>query len=122
MAGYTVIEDWQSVEAGYVLDVTIRKTEDDKYPSGWDYSLHLGEVGGDTVLRYDNAHERTKGHERHTRGEVEYIDFPGMWNSTTDSRPKPRKRQPMSGVGKIGVDHHGGDIYHAQTQNHRRRT
>ena len=78
MAGYTVIEDWQSVEARYVLDVTIRKTEDDKYPSGWDYSLHLGKVGGDTVLRYDNAHERTKGHERHTRGEVEYIDFPGM--------------------------------------------
>lgn len=40
--------------------------EGGQYPSGWDYSLHLGEVGGDTVLRDDNAHERTKGHERHT--------------------------------------------------------
>ena len=78
MASYTTIEDWQDVEAGYVVDVTIRQTEVDKYPSGWDYSLHLGEVGGDTLLRYDNAHERTKGHERHTRDDVEYIDFPGM--------------------------------------------
>jgi len=58
--------------------VTIRQTKDEKYPCGWDYSLHLGEVGGDTVLRYDNAHERTKGHERHTRDGVEIIDFPGM--------------------------------------------
>lgn len=78
MADYTVIEDWQAVEEGYVVDVTIRKTGDDKYPSGWDYSLHLGEISGDTVLRYDNAHERTKGHERHTRNEVEYVEFPGM--------------------------------------------
>ncbi len=51
MAGYTVIEDWQSVESGYVLDVTIRKTEDDKYPSGWDYSLHLGKVV--VILSFD---------------------------------------------------------------------
>lgn len=72
MADYTVIEDRQSVENGYVLDVTIRKTVDEKYLSGWDYSLHLGELGGETVLRYDNAHER------HTCEDVEYIDFPGM--------------------------------------------
>lgn len=31
-----------------------------------------------TILRYDNAHERTKGHERHTAHEVERIEFPGM--------------------------------------------
>nr|WP_229770570.1 DUF6516 family protein [Halorhabdus sp. CBA1104] len=30
------------------------------------------------MLRYDNAHERTKGHERHTRDGVETIQFPGM--------------------------------------------
>jgi len=60
MASYTTIEDWQAVESGYVVDVTIRQTEVEKYPSGWDYSLHLGEVGGDTILRYDNAHERRK--------------------------------------------------------------
>ena len=32
MASYTTIEDWQDVEDGYVVDVTIRKTEDEKYP------------------------------------------------------------------------------------------
>jgi len=78
MASYTTVVDWQDVEGSYVVDVTIRQTEDDRYPSSWDYSLHLGEVGGDTILRYDNAHERTKGHERHGDDGVEEIDFPGM--------------------------------------------
>lgn len=78
MASYTTVADWQDVEAGYVVDVTIRRTEDEQYPSGWDYSLHLGEIDGGTVLRYDNAHERTKGHERHTETGVEVIEFPGM--------------------------------------------
>ena len=78
MASYTTVADWQDVEAGYVVDVTIRQTEDEQYPSGWDYSLHPGEVGGETVLRYDNAHERTKGHERHTGNDVERIEFLGM--------------------------------------------
>lgn len=78
MGSYTTIEDWRAVEDGYVVSVTIRQTSDTKYPSGWDYSVHLGEVGGDTILRYDNAHERTKGHERHTRDSVEDIEFPGM--------------------------------------------
>ena len=78
MGSYTTIADWRDVEAGHVVAVTIRQTTADQYPSGWDYSLHLGEIGGETVLRYDNAHERTKGHERHTRDGVEHIDFPGM--------------------------------------------
>ncbi|ERH00771.1 MAG: hypothetical protein J07HN6_02397 [Halonotius sp. J07HN6] len=78
MASYTTIEDWQAVEADYVLDVTIRQTAAEQYPSGWDYSLHLGTLDGETVLRYDNAHERTKGHERHTGDAVERIEFPGM--------------------------------------------
>jgi hypothetical protein len=58
--------------------VTIRQTEAKKYPNGRDYGLRLGGVGGDTILRYDNAHERTKGHERHTGNDVEVIQFPGM--------------------------------------------
>lgn len=78
MASYATVADWRDVEAGYVVDVTIRRTDAETYPSGWDYSLHLGQVGGDTVLRYDNAHERTKGHERHVRDGVELIEFPGM--------------------------------------------
>ncbi|GGN24001.1 hypothetical protein GCM10009021_27060 [Halarchaeum nitratireducens] len=60
------------------MSITTQQTEHDEYPSRRDYSLHFGEVGGDTILRYDNAHERTKGHERHIRDDVEYIDFPGM--------------------------------------------
>jgi len=52
MASYTTVADWQDVEAGHVVDVTIRQTEDNQYPSGWDYSLHLGDVGGNTILRY----------------------------------------------------------------------
>jgi hypothetical protein len=79
MTSYTTIADWQDVEAGYVVDVTIRQTKTNTaYPSGWKYSLHFGEVGGETILRYDNAHEQTKGHERHTRSEVDTIEFPGM--------------------------------------------
>jgi len=50
MASYTTIEDWKDVESGYVVDVTIRQTDDEQYPSGWDYALHLGQVGGDTVF------------------------------------------------------------------------
>lgn len=78
MAAYTTVADWRHVEAGYVVAVTIRATEDEASPSGWDYSRHLGRVGGETVLRYDNAHERTKGHECHTQDGVETIDVPGM--------------------------------------------
>jgi hypothetical protein len=78
MASYTTVADWQAVEDGYVVDVTIRQTTDEQYPSGWDYSLHLGTLDGETILRYDNAHERTKGHERHAGADVERIEFPGM--------------------------------------------
>jgi hypothetical protein len=78
MASYRTVEDWQTVAEGYVVAVTIRQTTDAQYPSGWNYSLHLGEVGDETILRYDNAHERTIGHERHTRDCVEEIEFPGM--------------------------------------------
>ena len=32
-----------------------------------------------TLVRYDNAHEETKGHERHTAtGDTDDIKFPGM--------------------------------------------
>ena len=78
MASPTTIADWKDVEDGYVVDVTIRQTADEQYPSGCDYSLHLGTLGGDTILRYDNAHERSKGHERHAGDGVERIEFPGM--------------------------------------------
>ena len=96
MASYTTIADWQDVEAGFVVDVTIRRTEDEQYPSGWAYSLHLGEVGGATVLRYDNAHEPTKGHERHTGVDVETIEFPGMLTLYDRFKREADERSPIS--------------------------
>lgn len=78
MAGYETVEDYTIKRDARVESVTIRRTEDQQYPSGWDYSLHYGVIGGETILRYDNAHERTKGHERHTPDGTEEIEFPGM--------------------------------------------
>lgn len=66
---------------GRVESVYVRRTADSTYPSGWRYSLHYGTLDGDTILRYDNAHERVKGHERHTGDgpdDVHRIEFPGM--------------------------------------------
>lgn len=78
MAPYDTVEEYTRKEAGYVEHVRIRRTDADEYPSGWDYTLHYGMTAGTTILRYDNAHERTKGHERHTPDDVEAIEFPGM--------------------------------------------
>ena len=53
-----------------------RTTNTEAYPSGWKYRLHLGTLADLTLVRYDNAHEDTKGHELHTA--VGDTDFPGM--------------------------------------------
>jgi predicted transcriptional regulator len=100
MAAYTTIADWTAVEDGYVVAVTVRKTEAETYPSGWDYSLHLGEIGGETILRYDNAHERAKGHERHDRDGVETIDFPGMVALYDRFKREVEDRSPGTGRSK----------------------
>lgn len=42
MTRYTTVADWQDIEAGDVVDVTIRQAGDEQYPMGWDDSLHLG--------------------------------------------------------------------------------
>lgn len=74
-----LIEDYTDYEAEMVESVTIRTTTDSTYNSGWKYSLHFGEVGAEEpVVRYDNAHEDSKGHERHTKDGVQIIEFPGM--------------------------------------------
>ena len=74
-------------EDGTVVRVSIRRTGDEAYPSGWRYTLHYGALtaGRDTledgtVRRYDNAHEDTKGHELHVAPdpEPETIEFPGI--------------------------------------------
>lgn len=75
----TIVRRYESVHGeSHVESVTIVQTPSSTYPSGWKYSLHYGEIGGRTLLRYDNAHERSKGHERHTKRDVERIEFPGM--------------------------------------------
>lgn len=76
--GARVIRDLTNTFEGYVERQTIIETDDPAYPSGYKYSLHFGTLDGDTILRYDNSHEDTKGHERHTADEVEEIEFPGM--------------------------------------------
>lgn len=96
MASFTTITDWQDVEDGYVVDVTIRQTGSETYPSGWKYSLHFGEIGGETIVRYDNAHEDTKGHERHTRTGTESIEFPGMLTLYDRFKREVEEESPVS--------------------------
>lgn len=76
--GAQTIRDFTNTVDGYVERQTIIKTDDAAYPSGYKYSLHFGTLDGETIRRYDNSHEDTKGHERHTGDEVEEIEFPGM--------------------------------------------
>ena len=81
MAGYTTYLDYTAPRGTLVESVTVRKTSDVRtYPSGWNYGLHLGTLGGMDLLRYDNAHETTKGHELHTPTRTDEIAFPGMWS------------------------------------------
>lgn len=72
-------------ESGRIVAVNVLLVPDsDEYPSGVKYSMHYGEKGGDTpIIRYDNAHEATKGHERHTPEGVEEVDFHG-WRQLLD--------------------------------------
>lgn len=70
-----LIEDYEDYAAGMVESVTIRTTTNPTYDSGWKYRLHFGDLDGNVVLRYDNSHEDSKGHERHTTDGVEIIDF-----------------------------------------------
>jgi hypothetical protein len=101
--------DGHSLRRRYADDkfvrIQIRRTTDDTYPSGWRYALHYGAVNPDTVdvptledgtiRRYDNAHEDTKGHERHVAPDPEpdTITFPGMvalYERFWDEIPKPQ--------------------------------
>lgn len=77
----------QTYEDRTLVRVSVRRTEDDTYASGWRYTLHYGRLTpgpetlpDGTLRRYDNSHERTKGHECHVAPDPEprTIDFPGM--------------------------------------------
>lgn len=89
-------------EDGTLVRISIRKTGDESYPSGWRYTLHYGTLTpgtktleDGTIRRYDNAHEDTKGHERHVAPDPEpkRIEFPGMaelYEQFWDEIPHPK--------------------------------
>lgn len=95
-------DDATVYEDGTVVRVTVRRTDDDAYPSGWRYTLHYGALtaGSETlddgtIRRYANAHEDTKGHELHAAPdpEPEIIEFPGieeLYERFWDEIPKSR--------------------------------
>ena len=71
------------VEAGLVENVVLRPTEaTETYPSGWKYTLHLGTLEDLTLVRYDNAHEDTKGTNSIPQLATSTMSsFPGLRNS-----------------------------------------
>ena len=89
-------------EDGTVVRISIRRTSDEPYPSGWRYTFHYGALvpneetlDDGTIRRYDNAHEDTKGHELHVAPdpEPEILEFPGieeLYRRFWDEIPKPR--------------------------------
>jgi len=89
-------------EDGTVVRVSVRRTEDEAYPSGWRYTFHYGALApgpetleDGTIRRYDNAHEDTKGHELHVAPDAEPkpVEFPGieeLYERFWDEIPKPR--------------------------------
>ena len=99
-----LVFQYTHVEAGLVENVVLRRvTDTETYPSGWKYTLHLGTLEDLTLVRYDNAHEDTKGHELHTAaGDID-AEFPGMeavlaefwgsadeyWNAVGGDPPRP---------------------------------
>ncbi|NGM71432.1 hypothetical protein G6M89_20970 [Natronolimnobius sp. AArcel1] len=79
MVGYTVLYEQRHIEAGVIEKVKIGYATDiETYPSGDRYSMHIGTFDGMTLLRYDNSHEATKGHEKHTAAGDTTIDYPGL--------------------------------------------
>lgn len=78
MAPYETELEFTEKDGNYVKHIRVRRTDSEQYPCGYDYALHYGTLDGETLLRYDNAHERHKGHERHTADGRKEIEFPGM--------------------------------------------
>ena len=76
---YAVIEDVEDRVGDRVIRRKISRTDEEKFPSGYRYSLHDGFTDGRcTILRYDNENQTPGRHEKHTPDDVTNIDFPGM--------------------------------------------
>lgn len=78
MVPYETERELTEKDGYYVKHIRVRRTDNKKYPCGYDYTLHYGTIDGETLLRYDNAHEQHKGHERHAPDGTAAIEFPGM--------------------------------------------
>lgn len=64
---YAVIEDVEDRVGTRVIRRKIIRTDDEKFPSGYRYSLHYGYTDGrGTILRYDNENQ-TPGRHENTR-------------------------------------------------------
>ncbi len=60
------------------LAVYVRRTDADRYPSGYKYRMHYGYPHEPPVVRYDNSHGDGE-HHRHDGDAVEILDdFPGI--------------------------------------------
>ena len=56
--------------------------ESDAYVDGIKYRMHYGTTHGETIIRYDNSHAETKGHERHTADGVDDdYEYPGDYRT-----------------------------------------
>ncbi len=101
LEGYAILQEYDD---GTFVRIMIRRTTADAYPSGWRYTMHYGvtdpestavpTLADGTIRRYDNAHEDTKGHERHVAPDPqpETITFPGIVELHArfwDEVPKP---------------------------------
>lgn len=80
-------------ETGRIVRIEVWSVpESPAYPDGIKYRMHYGTTDGDTIVRYDNSHAETKGHERHTADGVdEGYEFPDDYRTVLE-----RFRQEVS--------------------------
>lgn len=73
-------------ETGRIVRIQVWAVpESEAYPDGIKYRMQYGATHGETILRYDNSHAETKGHERHTADGVdEDYEFPGDYRTLLD--------------------------------------
>ena len=96
------------VEAGLVENVVLRPTEaTETYPSGWKYTLHLGTLEDLTLVRFDNAHEDTKGHEHHTPLATSTTSRSLEWRnySSNSGRAQTSTGTPSGAIRRGRTDH-----------------
>ena len=82
MAGNNDADGYTIKREGWIESVSVRRTTDSSYPSGWKCSYHFGNDDQAWVRRLDNSHEDTKDHELHIH-ELDYA-LPIRFTSVVD--------------------------------------